>query len=480
MVEAEPVLEGKGDPDSAVSGRTDALAGKTNSWRGARTIQHATALVAVKDCNWPWTSIAYVASIYEESNAHLERRDIGMARLRWLSMLYMCFALSSFAQDTPAPAATPGQPTSPAPPPPITLIPRSHEEREDRYRTQHRIILNVFVADRSGKPVRGLKEDEFSILDKGQLRTISSFREVEGSKGLVPARVVLMLDAVNNSPREITNDRKGIEQYLKQSQMRLFYPTSIAILSGSGTRVLQASQERDALLGELQMASRDIHQFDCANEGGGSEQVFTSINLGTGTTILDGLHPDQKSGCLNKRFERSVSALGRFASEQENVPGRVILIWIGSGWPLLLNPEFQADSAALRRNFFDNLVLVSTALREAQVTLDAVFSPDFYRKVELRSDHDNTFFNGVPTEDQVTASSLGLQVLAHQSGGKILMESKSLGEEIAKCIDDAESYYAMSFDSPPAARPGEFHSLQVNVNKPELTVRTNTGYYAQP
>ena len=172
--------------------------------------------------------------------------------------------------------------------------------------------------------------------------------------------------------------------------------------------------------------------------------------------------------------------LERFATEQEDVPGRVILIWIGSGWPLLVNPEFREDSTALKRNLFDNLVLVSTALREAQVTLDAVFSPDFYRKVELRSDHDNTFFNGVPTEDQVTASSLGLHVLAHQSGGQILTESKDLGDEIAKCIDDAESYYALSFDSSPATRPGEFHSLQVNVNKPGLTVRTNTGYYAQP
>jgi VWFA-related protein len=399
-----------------------------------------------------------------------------MARLRWLSTLYVCFALFSFAQEPPAPPATPGQPTSPAP----SLIPRSHEERENRYQTEHRIVLNVLVTDRSGKPVKGLKEEDFSLLDRGQPQTVSSFRTVEGSRGLVPARVVLMLDTVNNSPRGITNDRKGIEQFLKQSQARLTFPISIAILSGSGTRVLQPSQDRDVLLGELRMETKDVHQFDCTDAGGGSEQVFTTINLGTGTTILDGLHPDQKSGCLNQRFQRSVSALKIFATEQEDVPGRVILIWIGSGWPLLLNPEFREDSTALKRNLFDNLVLVSTALREAQVTLDAVFSPDLYRKVELRSDHDNTFFNGVPREDQVTASSLGLQVLAHQSGGQILTESKDLGDEIAKCLDDAEWYYALSFDSPPATKPGEFHSLQVNVNKPGLTVRTSTGYYAQP
>lgn len=402
-----------------------------------------------------------------------------MTRWTWVGMLCVHVSLSAFAQQAPAPASS-GQSTAPVAPPPVSLVPRSHEERENRYQTEHRIVLNLSVTDRSGKPVRGLMQEDFSLLDNGRPQTVSSFRAVQGSIGAAPARVVLMLDAVNNSPRDIGNDRKGIEQYLKQSQGHLNYPTSIAILSGSGTRMVPPSQDRDALLGELRTLTKDIHQFDCTDEGGGSEQVFTTINLGTGTSVLDGLHPDQKAGCQNQRFQRSVSALKKFAIDQEDVPGRVILIWIGAGWPLLLSSEFRADSTALRRNLFENLVLISTALLQAQVTLDAVFSPDLFRRVELRSDHDNTFFNGVPTEDQVTASSLGLQVLAHQSGGLVLTEGKDLGGEIAKSVDDAESYYALAFDSPAATKPGEFHSLQVKVNKAGLTVRTSTAYYAQP
>jgi len=403
-----------------------------------------------------------------------------MAPLRWLGTLLVCFALSLFAQDAPSPTSATGQSTSPVPPPPVTLIPRSHEERENRYLSEHRIVLNVFVSDESGKPVTGLKEEDFRLLDNGQSRRLTSFRPVEGSAGIAPVRVMFMLDAVNNSPKDIASDRKGIEQFLKQGQGRLAYPTSIAILSGSGATMGRPSQDRDALIGELRTLATDVHQFDCTDEGGGSEQVFTTINLGTGTTVLDGLHPDQKSGCLNQRFQRSVAALMRLAAEQEDVPGRVILIWIGRGWPLLSAHEFLPDTAAIKQNFFDNLVEVSNALREAQVTLDAVFSPDLLRTVESRSDHDNAFFNGVPDEDHVTASSLGLQVLAHQSGGQILIESKDLSSEIARCIDDAESYYTLSFDSPAAVKPGEFHSIQVKVNKPGLTVRANTVYYAQP
>ena len=403
-----------------------------------------------------------------------------MARLRWLGPLFICFVFSSFAQIVPPAPATPEQQASPVLPPAITLIPRSHEERENSYRLEHRVVLNVFVSDASGKPVTGLNQEDFTLLDNGQPRKLASFRSVRGSEGIAPVRIMLLLDAIDNSPKDVTNDSNAIKQYLKRSPGRLTYQTSVGILSGSGARFGRLSQDRDALLDELKTLAADVHQFNCTDERGWSEQVFTTINLGTGTTVLDGLHPDQESGCLNQRFQQSVSALKRLAMQQEDVPGRVILIWIGVGWPSLSNREFRADSAAIKRNFFDNLVEVSTELREAQITLDAVFSPDLFRRVELRSDHDNAFFNGVPTEDEVTAGSMGLQVLAHQSGGRILTESKDIGEEIVKCVADAESYYVLSLDSPPATRPGDFHSLEVKVNKLGSSVRTNTAYYAQP
>ena len=45
---------------------------------------------------------------------------------------------------------------------------------------------------------------------------------------------------------------------------------------------------------------------------------------------------------------------------------------------------------------------------------------------------------------------------------------------------DAQLYYALSFELPPAGSPGEFHSLEVKTDDPALTVRTNTNYYAEP
>jgi len=305
---------------------------------------------------------------------------------------------------------------------------------------------------------------------------------MKGTQGVVPARVLFMLDEVNNSPRDIASDRKGIEQFLKRSPARLAYQTSIALLSGSGAAMGPASQDRDVLVGELRALAQRAHMFDCPDAG--SDASRDSPPTTSGARDLSGLVIAPEAGraesCLNLRFKLSVSALDRLSREQEDVSGRVILIWIGRGWPLLTAHEFLRDTAAIKQNLFDNLVEITNTLRAAQVTLDTVFSPDLFRTIELRTDHDNTFFNGIPNENEVAASSLGLQVLAHQSGGLILTESKDLDGEIAKCVADADSYYMLSFDSPPAARPGEFHSIQVKVSGAGLTARTNTAYYAQP
>jgi len=397
---------------------------------------------------------------------------MAMVKLVRFGALALLLSGPAWAQQTTPSADNGGQ--VPA------LVPRSHEERESRYRAAHRVILNALVTDRSGKPVTGLKADDFTVLDNGKPQKLAAFRAVAGSEGIAPVRVILMLDAVNNSPKDLAGDHKGVERFLRQSPRNLAYPTSIGILTGAGTTVSEPSRDSDAVIGELSRLTRTVHLYDCSDTGGGSDQVFATINVKTGSTIAEGQRPDEKTGCQNERFHHSVSALKKLVVAQENEQGRAILIWIGRGWPLLLSREFRDDTPGVKQNQFDNLVLISNALREAQVTLDSVFSPDLFRHVELRSDHDNRLFNGVPTEREMTASSLGLQMLGHQSGGLVLIDGKDLAAEIGMCVQDAESYYALSFDTAPAAPPNEFHSLEVKTNDPSLTVRTNTDYYAEP
>ena len=146
---------------------------------------------------------------------------------------------------------------------------------------------------------------------------------------------------------------------------------------------------------------------------------------------------------------------------------------------MLTDKAFTPDPPELKRNFFDRLVSLSTTLREAQVTIDAVGSPDESINPQTPDIHDYKFFDGISNPDQVSAAHMGLHPLAHQTGGRILEETKDVAGQIRQCIADAESYYVLTFDAPPAADFGEYHALAVKVDKSGLNVRTNTLYYAE-
>jgi VWFA-related protein len=337
------------------------------------------------------------------------------------------------------------------------------------------MVLNVQVTDASGKPAMRLKAQDFALLEDEKPRTGLSFHAVEEGTAVAPAHVILVLDTVNNSSRNIASDHREIQKFLQQRPDLLTYPTSIAVVSDSGMEVGRPARERAALLDELKDLTSHLHTISCADEANPNEAFVALMMPGVVTTAESARQLD----CLNQRFILSVSALGKLAEEQVNVPGRVILIWIGPGWPHLYNRQFRDNNAALRRNLFLNLVETSTALSEAQVTLDVISPSDFFRQTESLNDRDKAYLNGLPKEDEVTAGSLSLQTFARQSGGQILIQKKNIPDGIAACIADAGSYYVLSFDTAPAAAPSEYHSLQVKVDKPGMMVRTNTMYYAE-
>jgi VWFA-related protein len=383
-----------------------------------------------------------------------------------------CLALSLASSHT-ALSGRSGGPQSDQTP---KLIPRTHEQREARFRAEHRIVLNVEVTDASGSPITGLNAEDFTLMQDQQPRSIVTFRAVSGETAPVPPQVMLLLDAVNNSSRDLANDRKGVETFLRHGPATLAYPTSIAVLSDAEIRSGPLTRDRDALLGELEDLSGRLHPIACASDVNPNDRTLRAVWM---PGAVSGVDSSKELNCLNQRFITSISALTRFAKLQIDIPGRVILIWMGSGWPLLNNKQFRPDDASVKAGFFGNLVQVSTALREAQVTLNVLLPASLFRIAESRDEHDNAFFNGVPNQDEVTAASLGPQALAHQSGGQVLIGAKNITGGIATCMADAQSYYELTFDSAPAAQFGEYHSLQVKVDKPGVTVRTNTVYYAE-
>jgi VWFA-related protein len=417
-----------------------------------------------------------------------------MARLNWISppLLYtalvctgivcpelVCNGQALSAQDVSHSASSSTQLVAQAPDAP-SLVPRSHEDRERSYRAEHRVVLNVLVTDDKGKPASGLAENDFVLLDNSQDRQISAFRAANGRLDKEQVHVILVLDSVNNSARTIAAERKEIEKYLSQNRGKIVHPISLAMLSGSGAEVEPPSRDADVLLGNLGRLTQNPHGIDCADEANSPDR-----RIDIPFTRADALSAHDERGkqavvadCLNRRFLVSVTALDRIATGQVDVPGRAIVIWLGKGWPILSGPLFAPDSNTAKLRRFDYLVELSTALREAQVTLDAVSFPELHQVAEQDAYKQSNY--APPTPDAATTGDFALPVLVRQTGGRMLEYGKNLAGEIAASIADAETYYVLSFDVSPAAGGGEYHALEVKVTKPGLSVRTNAAYFAQP
>jgi VWFA-related protein len=372
-----------------------------------------------------------------------------MKTKRWSCILLALMTLPLHPQQPDPPDGKSGQSTEPSAPPSKVLMRRTREERERESRGAGRIILNVVVTDPSGKPVSGLQETDFTLLDNHQPQQIVSFKGVEGRTANPPVHVIFVLDILNNSFQDAAYQLRAVEKYLDQDKGQLSFPVSIAVLTEAGIDLGQPSRDGNTLVGQLKKVHMPLATI-------GSPEGYNA-----------------------RRFHRSVQSLTKLVVDQEDVPGRVILIWMGPGWPLLSDGPYPGTPKD-KRNFFGEILNLSTGFLDAQMSVDTISSLNMMRDSGRPRGYYRPFLQGVQRADQADPGNLALPVLAYQSGGQVFEDDKDLVGGIARCIADLDSYYVLSFDSLRASQDDEYRALQVTVDKPGLSARTNASYYAHP
>jgi hypothetical protein len=67
--------------------------------------------------------------------------------------------------------------------------------------------------------------------------------------------------------------------------------------------------------------------------------------------------------------------------------------------------------------------------------------------------------------------------MAETTGGRAIVNNNDMERGVRALLDESASYYYLGVERPIARRDGEFHPIQVRVNRPGLDVRTRKGYY---
>jgi len=359
-----------------------------------------------------------------------------------------------------------------------TLKTRTKEERERQFQDSHRITLNVQVTDDAGKPVTDLDAKDFTILDNHQPRKLAAFHAIDGEAMNDATEVIILLDAVNSTTPALEAEKNGIFKYLARSHSALPYPTAFVLWSNGHLKASGATRDRNAVGRAFVSATKNLRSNACAPADGSMVEAAETGAAGTRGENGSGLQGADAANCLQVHFKDSLAALDGIAQQQLAIGGRTILIWVGPGWPLVSDAAFHQLTPNSRKNFFDEIVTVLHDLRAAQVTLDAV-SPRDVGQEKLANMNLPSASAGAPSPESAVPDSLALPVLAPQTGGRVIASSTDVVADLAKLLDDADWYYALSFSSPPAQNGVELRSLEVKVNRPALNIRTMTCYYTE-
>jgi len=318
----------------------------------------------------------------------------------------------------------------------------------------HRMTLDVVVTDKSGRPLPGLQQQDFTLLDNKQPQKIMSFHAVEGGTATAdpPVEVILLVDEVNTAPSKVAFGQIEIEKFLRRNGGELARPVSMVFLSDSGITVGNtSSRDGNAIIADLNQKKLDLRII-------GRSQGF----YGAGD-----------------RLQLSLRTLERFVDYEAANPGRKLVVWISPGWPLFSGPEVELTSKQ-RQGVFNSIVALSDGLRRAGITLYDIDPLGIADAGEFRTSSYKGFLKPVRKAGEAQFGDLALQVLAVQSGGLVLNSNNDVPGEIAACDADANAFYVLSFDSLPGDGPNDYHALEIKIDKPGLAARTRSGYYAQP
>jgi VWFA-related protein len=324
--------------------------------------------------------------------------------------------------------------------------------------TQGAIRLDVEVKDKSGYPVTGLRQQDFTLQDNGQPGTIVTFQAFDGLRERPdpPLEVILVIDELNmQDGLQLQAAEDEAETFLRQNQGHLAQPVSIYRITRDGPWTGSYSPtDGNALAEEIAHQSAPHVNWKKPNVPGH-------------------LDPSTTRKPINFYVNASLDVLGSIAIEERRRPGRKLLFWLGPGW--------QIDRPI--KDEFVQPIELCIRMREARIAI--------WQATEWPSSNDQG--NPLPTHDidntihpedlesgTIDSRSLTLPLMAMQSGGGVLKATNNLFTLIAKRIEEGSSFYSLTFDPPRTVQVDEYHPVTLEVGKSYTTVRTRAGYFDEP
>jgi VWFA-related protein len=416
---------------------------------------------------------------------------------------------AAISAQTPAPVSTPAAPRSAAVP---TL------------RTSSRIVVvDVVVTDpKTGQPIRGLKQSDFTLLEKGQPQTLAHFEE-HSSNPAAPSRFapmphldpgvftnyspapvdgalnVLLLDSLNTPMQDQAFVRDQMLKYLKTARpgtrMAIFgLNQRLHLLQGftSDPDLLRKVVEGKKGLAQASPLMDDPVAGDTVGQESVSDQMAGMLGNSPGAAAvlanMQQFEAQQAAFQLTLRTEYTLDALNQLGRYLSGLSGRKNLIWFSGSFPLDILPDGDLqDPFAVVASFEDLFRETTNILARGQVAvypIDArglmvnpVFSASnsgskYARSPSAFGKDQTKFFNQTASEHST------MLMMAEQTGGKAAINTNGLKEAVDQAVQNGANYYTLTYTPTNKDWRGDYRKIEVKLEEHGFALSYRRGYFA--
>ena len=374
----------------------------------------------------------------------------------------------------------------------------AQEQADYTFRVQSDLVLvNVTVKDKSGNFVRGLKPEDFTILEDNKPQKVVSF-DVENidsvaTQGVAQAKPLPGQSAPATPTAAAAPSGSDVDRFKDRRLIVLFFDLSAmepdeidrAITSAEhyvDTQMAPADMVSIVSLGSSLLVNQDFtadhdllkKQLQAFGEGSGQgfEEGTTGSTEGTPDTGQPFTADDTEYNIFNT--DRRLEALRSVAEKLSHMQQKKSLIYFSSGMDRTGIENQSELRAATNAAVRANMAIYTMDLRGLQ----ALVAGGEAQNASLRGTSAYSGQSSINALNSNFTTQETLVTLASDTGGRAFLDSNDFSQVFKGVQQDTSAYYLLGFHSTNPAKDGRYRRISVKVNTPGVKVEYRRGYYA--
>ncbi len=404
------------------------------------------------------------------------------------------------------------------------------------FRTTTRLVqVDVVVTDKQGRPIPGLKQSDFTVMQDGKKQNVHVFEAHGGKPEDQPAVAVVAApklppNTYSNHPSDSTADSWTIvlydllntpttnQEYARTELLKLLHavpkgrPVALYLLTNRLTMVQGFTDDPDKLLkaaDTLKPGNSHVLTTEAQRQHDeGQIQYTVTESLGSAPVSLS--TNDVAQGMIQSKeqqlrdldsfqiADRAAFTLAAFESLSRSVsgyPGRKNLIWLSASFPIQIEADSKMTTQPWRNsdNFKVALASAGALLAKSRIAVYPVDVRGLQNRGPDVTDsssevaayttgaNSRNYGDLLGTQASVyTDERSTMKEIAEQTGGEAFLGTNDLRRAMERSIDDGSTYYTLAYTPDKIDPQTAYHRIDVKTDQPGVKLSFRRGYYSTP